>query len=145
MRSRVLSVLWLVAGISSGDAADAWSQELAARGPRFLAAWAPEGRVVDASNSAPLRRRVSLDLTGVKADEALKAIITAAHLEIAFNPALLPAERMVSLHVRDITVAAALTEVLLDTGVDVTVSRDGSLTLAHRVAGTAPSVSDSGV
>lgn len=144
MPRRALSMLLLVIGLSGGIAELGLGQELAARGPRFLAAWAPAGRIVDASDAAPLRRRVSVDLTGVKADEALRAIVTAAHLEIAFNPALLPAERTVSLHVRDITVAAALTEVLLDTGVDVTVSRDGRLALAHRVAAAAPSVSDSG-
>jgi carboxypeptidase family protein len=134
MHARVVSLLLVVVALSSAAPAHAFPQavELAARGPRFLAAWAPAGAVVDASKSAVLRRRVSLELTAVSPREALKKITRQADLEIAYNSALLSDAPPVSLHAREITVAAALTEILLDAKVDVTVSRDGQLTVVRR-------------
>lgn len=143
MPGRVLSVFLLVVGLAGPGSTSALSQELAARGPRFLAAWMPAGTLLDASRAAPLRRRVTIDLTGASVSEALKVVVSRAGLYMAFNPALLPTARTVSLHAQDITVAAALTEVLLDAGLDVTVSRGGQLALSARMTAlTAPA--DSG-
>jgi hypothetical protein len=136
MRRHVLSIPLLVLAISSGAASDASSQalELASRGPRFIAAWKPTGEAVDVSNAVMLRRRVSLDLTNVTADEALKEITRQADLEISYSKVMLPNSRSVSLSAREITVAAALTEILLDAGVDVAVARGGHLALVKRTA-----------
>ena len=105
---------------------------LASRGPRFLlAAWVP-GREVDASSAPVLRRRVSLDLTGVTIGEALKEVTRQAALEISYSPRVVPLDRPVSLHAQDITVAAALTEILFDVAVDVSVAEGGGLALVRR-------------
>ncbi len=126
----------LVLALSAGTASKASSQalELASRGPRFIAAWTAPGKVLDASNAAVLRRRVSLDLTNVTADEALRVITQQADLEISYSRSMLPGSKSVSLHAREITVAAALTEVLLDAGVDVAVAQGGHMALVKRLA-----------
>lgn len=147
MRRYVLPGSLFVLALSGGAASVAWPQahELALRGPRFVAAWKPSEEAVDVSNTVVLRRRVSLDLTNVTADEALKEITRQADLEISYTNALLPSSKSVSLHAREITVAAALTEVLLDAGVDVAVARGGHMALVKRPALAAVPVIDSGV
>lgn len=137
MAGRVLSELYVMVALSTVLVSDVVSQQLAARGPRFLASLVAPGRMVDASDAAPLRRRVSLDLTEATPDEALKEITRQASLEIAYSAAMFPSERTVSIHARGITVAAALTEVLLDAGVDVTVLHDRTLALIRRAQVTA--------
>jgi outer membrane receptor protein involved in Fe transport len=114
-------------------------------GPRFLLASRSTGVERDASSAPVLRRRVSLDLVGVTIGEALKEITRQADLEIAYSPRVVPIERPVSLRARDLTVAAALTEILGDLQVDVSVTQEGSLALVRR-EGLAPvSLADTGV
>ncbi len=147
MWSRALSQSVLALALSTEVAAGASAQalELASRGPRFIAAWSPSGRAVEASNILALRRRVSLDLVDATVDEAIRKITRQADLEISYSKASLPAGHRVSLHVREITVAAALTEVLLDAGVDVAVGRGGEMALVKRPAALAEvSAGDSG-
>ena len=79
-----------------------------------------------------LRRRISLNLRQVPVAEALKAIVRAAKLEMSYSPSLLPLGRVVSLKADNITVAAALTETLLDVPVDVVLGRAGTLALVGR-------------
>lgn len=136
MRRHVLSLSLFVLALSGAAASVAWpqAQELALRRPRFVAAWKPSDEAVDVSNAVVLRRRVSLDLTNVTADEALKEITRQADLEISYSSALLPRDKWISVHAREITVAAALTEVLLDAGVDVAVARGGHMALVKRPA-----------
>lgn len=119
--------------------------QVASRGPRFLlAAWAP-GRELDASGAAVLRRRVSLDLSGGTIGQALKEITRQADLEISYSPRVVPLDRPVSLHARGITVAAALTEILLDVPVDVSVTGAGELALVRRArAAVRPGPADTG-
>lgn len=107
--------------------------EVASRGPRFLrATWRP-GAEVDASGAEVLRRRVSLELSGVTLDQALKEVTRQANLEISYSPRVVTVDRPVTVHARDITVAAALTELLLDAPVDVSVTSSGQLALVRRV------------
>src|SRR5262245_4874469 len=92
----------------------AWGQtERAARGPRFVLAGAAGG-MRDARAAPVLRRRVSLERSGVTVDQALKQLTARAGLEISYSPRLVAVDRPVTLRARDITVAAALTEILLD-------------------------------
>ena len=107
--------------------------EIASRGPRFLRATWGAGLELDASGSEVLRRRVSLDLSGVTLDRALKEITRQANLEISYSPRVVAVDRQVTLKARDITVAAALTEILLDVAVDVAVTPGGHLALVRRV------------
>ncbi|MBA2473627.1 MAG: carboxypeptidase-like regulatory domain-containing protein, partial [Pseudonocardiales bacterium] len=146
VRASITALGALALLFSTASVASPQTLELASRGPRFLAAWTIPGKTVDVTNAAVLRRRVSLDLTKVTANEALKEITRQADLEISYSTAQLPGSRSVSLHAREITVAAALTEVLLDAGVDVALGRSGHLALVKRLAQAAAEVpaADSG-
>lgn len=115
------------------------------RGPRFLlAAWSP-GRELDVTAVPVLRRRVSLELSQVTIDEALKEVTRQADLEIAYSPRIVPLGRVVSLHAGAITVAAALTEILLDVEVDVSVTAGGGLALVRRSPVAVRETADTGV
>lgn len=101
-------------------------------GVRFLlAAWSPP-REVDATTAPVLMRRVSLDLTGATLREALREITRQADLEIVYSLRVVPLDNPVSLHARDLTVAAALTEILAGVSVDVSVTVGGGLALVPR-------------
>jgi outer membrane receptor protein involved in Fe transport len=105
-------------------------------GVRFLlAAWSP-AREADANVVPVLRRRVSLDLTRATLGEALREITRQADLEMVYSRRVVPLDSRVSLHARDLTVAAALTEILAGVSVDVSVTLGGALALVPRVPRT---------
>src|SRR6266550_819832 len=115
-------------------AAQAPDSDYIARGPRFLLASAA-ARVpvrVDVARTPVLRRSISLDLNGVALSDALREISAQAGMQLAFSNTMLPAERTVTFRAEHITVAAALTELLIDTQVDVLFSRDGRAVLVRR-------------
>jgi len=96
--------------------------------PHFVAAWAPtEERA--AEGAAVLVRRVSLDLTDVSLDVALKALTNQAGLRITYSLAVLPASKRVTISARNVAVVTALTEMLFRSGLDVVVDRDGTMAL----------------
>jgi len=119
--------------------------QVATRGPRFVMAGSGGGGERNASDAVVLRRRVSLELNGATIDQALKALTDRAGLEISYSPHLVGVERTVTLRARDITVAAALTEILLDVPVDVSVTTGGHLALVQRARVPAPAPPDTGV
>jgi TonB-linked SusC/RagA family outer membrane protein len=102
------------------------------RGPRFLLASATTPKRVDVRRTPVLRQRISLDLRGVPLSEALREVSRKAGVRLAFSDAVLPAERTVEFRADNITLAAALTELLIDTEVDILFSRDGSGVLVRR-------------
>ncbi len=104
------------------------------RGPRFLlaSAAAPVPVRVDVVKTPVLRQRISLDLKGVPLGEALREVATKAGMQLAFSNTVLPAARTVTFRADHITVAAALTELLIDAQVDVLFSRDGRAVLVRR-------------
>src|SRR5213594_3663641 len=107
------------------------------RAPRFLLAMA-ERRApvpVDLKRSWVLRQPLSLALDGVTLKEALAEISRQARLGLVYADDDIPVSMTVSLRADRITVAAALTDVLLDAGVDVVFSPDGRATLVKRPAG----------
>jgi len=107
------------------------------RGPQFLLASASPTKapvVVDAGSVASLRRRVGLNLDGAPVGEALAEISRVSGLQIVYADGVVSSEGRVYLRAEEITVAAALTEVLLDAGVDVLVSPGGSVVLVKRGA-----------
>ncbi len=113
--------------------------QLADRGertPAFFSIPSPGAAPVDARNASVLRRRVSLAAVDVALTDALMVIERQAAVDIAYDPAALPANHRVSLRAEDITVVAALTELLLDTGLDVQVSAGDHITLVARPAST---------
>src|SRR5437016_6115137 len=111
----------------------------ASRAPRFLLAMAERStRVpVDLKRSAILRQPLSLALDDAPLKEALAEISRQARLNLVYADDVLPLDMTVSLRADRITVAAALTDVLLDAGVDVVFTWDGRATLVKRPPGPA--------
>ncbi|HEY9517389.1 MAG TPA: TonB-dependent receptor [Gemmatimonadaceae bacterium] len=113
-----------------GDGAGGMSESA----PRFLAnlpassAWAP----LDPARTPILRRRIALELRGATVASALDAITSATGLHFAYSSAEVPVNRTVKLEAKNITVAAALTEVLLGTSVDVVLTKAGQAMLVKR-------------
>src|SRR5437867_1769511 len=109
------------------------------RAPRFLLAMA-ERRApvpVDLKRSWVLRQPLSLALDGVTLKEALAVISRQARLNLVYADDDVPIAATVNLRADRITVAAALTDVLLDAGVDVVFTPDGRATLVKRPPGPA--------
>jgi TonB-linked SusC/RagA family outer membrane protein len=102
------------------------------RGPRFLLASATAPKRVDVRKTPVLRQRISLDLRDVPLSEALRDVSRKAGVRLAFSDAVLPSERTVEFRADNITLAAALTELLIDTEVDILFSRDGGAVLVRR-------------
>src|SRR5213596_2946211 len=109
------------------------------RAPRFLLAMAERATPVpvDLKRSAVLRRPLSIAFDGAPIKQALAEISRQAGLSLVYADDVLPVEMTVSLRADRITVAAALTDVLLDAGVDVVFTRDGRATLVKRPEGPA--------
>src|SRR5881396_2656930 len=109
------------------------------RAPRFLLAMAErrEPVPVDLKRSWVLRQPLSLALDGVTLKEALAEISRQARLNLVYADDDLPIAATVNLRADRITVAAALTDVLLDAGVDVVFTPDGRATLVKRPDGPA--------
>jgi hypothetical protein len=107
------------------------------RGPRFLLATAARAEPVpvDLARSPVLRQPLSLAFDGATLKEALAEISRQAGLSLVYADDVLPVATLVSLRAERITVAAALTDVLLDTGVDVVFTPEGRATLVKRPAG----------
>jgi TonB-dependent SusC/RagA subfamily outer membrane receptor len=114
------------------------AQEMAAfaeRAPRFLVASSSSSEKlvsVDVSRTPMLRQRISVSLHDTTLEEALRTIASAGGLDLAYSKTIVPLDRTVRLEARDITVAAALTEVLLDVDIDVVFSSAGRAMLVRR-------------
>ncbi len=108
------------------------------RGPAFFSVAAPRGERVDAHNAAVFRRRVALDLAGASIPAALDALISEAGVHITYRESAFPTTARVTLRAQSMTVAAALTEILLDAGVDVQLLANGALSLVPRDPATHP-------
>ncbi len=139
MRHLMLSiVLGCAAGIGLSPRT-VHGQELALaapiRGPRFLLASASKLLPVDVSTTPALVRRLSLELEGATLKQALAAITARSGLRLAYGDDVLPLEKRVHLRAEAITVAAALTDVLLDAGVDVVFKANGTAALVRRPSG----------
>jgi len=102
------------------------------RAPRFLVASGNTVVPVDLARTPLLLRRLALDLEGLTLKQALLVISQRAGLRIMFSDDVLPLEKRVHLRAEAITVAAALTDVLSDAGVDIVLQRDGKASLVRR-------------
>ncbi|MGH7720723.1 MAG: TonB-dependent receptor plug domain-containing protein, partial [Gemmatimonadaceae bacterium] len=106
--------------------------QLAERGPRFLLDRGSTLVPLDVARTPVLKRLLSLDLAGVSTREALKSIARQAGFELLFSDQIVPHARRVQLRASGISVAAALTDVLLEAGVDIVFTRSGSAALVRR-------------
>jgi hypothetical protein len=141
---RSLLLLLAIAPLSAGSR-PASAQDLAMAKPRFIATWVAAGEPNDASGLSVLQRRVTLDLNRVPLAVALRRTTSQARLDLSYDKAILPAGRRVSLHAQQLTLVSALTEILLQTGLDVAVGRTGQLALIRKPeAATADSGSVAG-
>ncbi len=102
------------------------SLQIAASEPRFLSAPAPGAPAVDVSTAPALQRRVTLELNRVPLGAALNAISRQTGLHFGASRQLVPLAKSVSMSAADITVAAALFELLMGAGVDVELAPDGT-------------------
>ncbi len=130
----IASILFaFVVGRPTG--AGAQEVALAGRGPRFLFAATPKAapKPLDLRSAPVLRKEIVLQLDGATLPEALSAITRETGLAFVYGLDLLPAEGRVSLRAEQITVAAALTQILLDAGVDVLLSSSHQAALVRRV------------
>ena len=109
--------------------------QLAQSGPRFLLDRGTRMVPLDVARTPVLRRLLALELEGVPAREALKTIAREAGMELLFSDQVVPESRRVRLRASAISVAAALTDVLLDAGVDVVFTSSGSAVLVRRPVG----------
>jgi outer membrane receptor protein involved in Fe transport len=99
---------------------------------QFLAARWPKPVPVDVRRTPALRQRVALDLRGMTLVQALETIADSSGLRFAYSRSEVPVERLVRLQAHDITVAAALTEVLLGLEVDIVLGDRGQAMLVKR-------------
>jgi hypothetical protein len=92
---------------------------------------------VEPSRVPLLRRRIAVELDSVPVHEALEKLSRLSGLRFIYADDVVDADRVVHLKARDITVAAALTEVLLDASVAVVIRADGDAVLVPSNAGFA--------
>ncbi|HZS61611.1 MAG TPA: SusC/RagA family TonB-linked outer membrane protein [Gemmatimonadaceae bacterium] len=102
------------------------------RGPAFYMVRTPGGKREDAYGAAALRRRLSLNLHDVSIADALSAITAQTGIRFVYMREEVPVDRHVSLSAQDIALAAALTEVLFDAGVDVELLSGNQVALVQR-------------
>src|SRR2546422_8569152 len=115
------------------------SFELAAAGPRFLAAGPGRSsdavpRWSDASNAAVFRKTISVDLEDVPLGEALSTIAQQAGLRLTYSAAVVPLDTRVTFSASNLTLGAVLSAVLYDAGVDVLLTSNGQAALVKRGA-----------
>lgn len=140
MRLPVRASLVLFTGLAAAAgglrplAAHAQELAFADRGPRFLQVRNTNQPPVeiDASSSGAMRLLVSVDLEEPTVGRVLKAIERQTGLRFVYSRDVVLTERPVSLRASSITVAAALTEVLLDANVDVLLSSGPQIALVPR-------------
>lgn len=102
------------------------------RGPRFLVMAALRPQPVDISRTPVLRERLSLDLKDVPLKTALGVISAQSGLQLVYSDDVLPVGALIRLRADGITVAAALTDVLIDADVDVVFNQSGRAALVRR-------------
>lgn len=93
---------------------------------------------VEPSRVPLLRRRIAVELDGVPVRDALKKLSRLSGLRFIYSDDVVDADRVVHLKARDITVAAALTEVLMDASVAVVIRADGDAVVVPANASFAP-------
>ncbi len=119
----VLLVLGCVSTVESRGGAQ--ELQLADRGPRFLSAPSTPGGAVDVSRAPVFQRRVTLELVDVPLGAALAAMGRQVGLEFLASRQLVPLDKPVTLSATQITLGAALYELLTGMGLDVQLSPTG--------------------
>jgi TonB-linked SusC/RagA family outer membrane protein len=116
------------------------AEQVALAGPRFLAGTAPTARAVDPGSVPMLQRRVTLTAHETTLGEALQAITHQTGVRFLLSQEVVPVRAPVRVEAAGLSLAAALTELLLTSEVDVAVVSESELALVRRRA----SVADTG-
>jgi TonB-linked SusC/RagA family outer membrane protein len=124
----------LIVGAARAAAPQGRADSLALRRPQFFLDVANERAPADIARSPSLTRRVTLDLSGARLSDALAELSRRAGMAIVFSSDVIASDRRVDLRANSISVAAALTELLLGANVDVVMHADGSAALVARKA-----------
>ena len=134
MRASCRATLLAIVLLVTSHALGAQQAREPQRAPRFFMASNTDAppEPIDAGAATILRKRLSLSFAGTTIKDALASIAREAGIAIWYGDDLIPQGARVQLNAKDITLAAALTDVLLDAGVDVVISRDGSASLVKR-------------
>jgi outer membrane receptor protein involved in Fe transport len=120
--------------LTLGETAQLSAQiQLASRAPRFVRISPVTRRLVDASHATILKREMSLSLERASLAEALDEISRTAGIKLIYSRDLVPLETPVTLQAATISLGAALTAVLFDTGLDVVLSSNGEMALMKKV------------
>jgi outer membrane receptor protein involved in Fe transport len=106
--------------------------QLASREPAFYAIIGSHLERAEARNVAALREHIAVHLHNATIPDALSAVEKQTSLRFAFKPSILPSGATVSLDASDITVVAALTQILLDADVDVEIAPYGLTSIVAR-------------
>jgi outer membrane receptor protein involved in Fe transport len=135
-RALIVLVISSIAGPVRLDAQrdSPYAEQYAERGPRFFASTSTTPVRIDVARTPALRRRITVDLENATVSDALEAIAKKGGLRIMYSPTVLPLDRHVRLKAEDITIAAALTEVLLDMDADVLFAASGQAAVVKRIA-----------
>ncbi len=131
----IVALLGMIAAVPSGAAAQSGPDRPRDQVPRFLRAAAgdsPEPTVINPRDEPILNRRIALSLRDVKYRAALDEISLSAGVQFVYAGDLLSRFDEVTVKSYNITVAAALTEVLRGARVDVEVGAKGTLILLRQ-------------
>ena len=141
MLCRLFSMSAVVLALMPAGSAGLRAQEqLATRGPRFVAVSPVTRKLVDASQAMVLKRQLSLDFEGVPLAVALDEISRRAGVRLIYSRETVPVQTPVRLEAASITLGGALTAVLFDTGLDVVLSANGEMALVKKLPVAADAV-----
>ena len=143
---KILPNLATIVLAASGVHAQSASQDPAAQAPRFLLLQEASGAPVpvDPQQAQALLRRISLDLPEATLGEALGVISSRSGLRLMYSTTVAPLDRQVRLQAENVTVGAALTQVLQGTGIDVMLTGQDEAVLVRQEAPRAPTQPKSG-
>ncbi|HKT58601.1 MAG TPA: TonB-dependent receptor plug domain-containing protein [Gemmatimonadales bacterium] len=112
------------------------AQYVALGGPRFLDGTGPGAKPIEVASVAALQRRVTLTAAAATLGDALRAITRQTGVRFLLSPEVVPVTKPVRVEATGLSIAAALTELLLNTEVDVAVTSATELALVRRRGGT---------
>lgn len=140
-RSAAVATLWVSLSAATAGVLAAQAQSDAdQRTPRFLLAVAGARKPIDVQRTPALSRHIALDFNGETLAVALATITRRSGLQLAYTEDVLPRDARVHLQASRISVAGALSAVLLDSGVDVVFTSGSRASLVRRAAIAPPAV-----
>ena len=107
-------------------------------GPRFLMSTKANAPVVDPASVIALQRRVTLTANDSTLGDALRAITEQTGVRFNLSREVVPVSTPVHLDAKELSLAAALTELLLNARIDVAVVSGNELALVRRRAEQMP-------